>query len=317
MTRLAGLMIALCLGMGSAALADNVDLAADVSSYKLAEAENPIAVPRIEGHWVAYYDGRDGRFIYDLTTRTKHDRINQWSNIPYDLGQNYLIDAERQNMSYYNFEKKSRYKWKTSYEVVGHLLVGDRYLAMTWSQYDQTFKMHLQDVVVMRGGGNGERVVQKRAALADIAMEHDLVAWADYRYDQAGVYTYNTDTGDRRRISESDSVTLVDTDGTTVVWKDDTSVRRHDVKTGLDEILFFKSKAERVLGLKIDGPWLVYQDDAGSIFAHHLPSGKELRVNSGIRHKGTVNLADVSDNQVLFTVGERELWVADLPETVE
>jgi len=274
-------------------------------------------MPRIEGHWAAFYDGRSGRYVYDLTTRRQYDHIRQWSNIPYDLGNNYLIDAEDQNMSSYNFENKNRYKWKTRYEGVDHLVVGSKWLAMTWSEYDDAFKMHLHDVVKMRGRGRGRDVVARDVALADLAMEGDLLVWADYRFDQAGAYLHDVAKNDTKRLTEAESVTKIDTDGQSVVWKDDEAVHLYDVATGTREILFFKAKADGIRDIVLDGDWVVYQDDTGAIFAYHRPTGEQLRVTSEIRHRGVILLGDVSGRNVVFTVQGNQLWVAELPETVE
>jgi len=303
--------------LAPAAHADEFPVAADVESYQLAEAENEMIMPRIEGQWVAYYDGREGRYVYDLTTRAEHDHIRQWSNIPFDLGNNYLIDAERLNMSYYNFEKKNRYKWKTNYEGVENVVVGSRWLAMTCATYVDTFKMRLHDVVAMRGGGNGRRVVAGQVALADVAMEGNLLVWADYRYDQAGAYLHNVDDRKTKRLTESDSVTQIDTDGKTVIWKDDDGIHTYDAATGTSEILFFNTKAHTIRSLKLDGDWLVFQDDSDAIYAHHRPTGRDLRVTSEIRHQGLIQLADVSGRNVIFTLQGKQLWVAELPEKVE
>ena len=307
--------IALMLLTG-ATMADEFGAAADVPSDMLAEAEKDIAMPRIEGRWVAFYNGREGRVIYDLTTRTEYDRIRQWSNIAYDLGNNYVIDAERQNMSYYNFEKKNRYKWRTRYEGVDHLVVGSKWLAMTWGEYNKSFKMRLHDVVAMQGGGRDRKVVAKDVALAGIAMEQDLLVWGDYRFDQAGAYLYDTKADKKRRITESQTVTAIDTDGKIVVWKDDDAMHRFNAALGTGEILFFQAKSDSIRKFKIDGDWLVYQDDNDVIYAYHFPTGKELRVTSEIRHKGLVNLADISGRNIIFTVQANQLWVAELPEKV-
>lgn len=300
-----------------AAVADEIGVAADVPSYLLAESENEITMPRIEGRWVGFYDGREGRYIYDLTTKSEYDQIRQWSNIAYDLGNNYVIDAERQNMSYYNFEKKNRYKWRTRYESVDHLVVGSHWMAMTWGEYDQSFKMRLHDVVAMKGAGRDRKVVARKVALAGIAMEGDLLVWGDYRFDQAGAYFYDTKKEEKKRLTESETVTAIDTDGKTVIWKDDGAMHQFDATLGTGEILFFKAKSDAIRTFKIDGDWVVYQDDNDAIWAYHRPTDKELRVTSEIRHKGLVNLGDISGRNVIFTVGGKQLWVAELPEKVE
>ena len=309
MLRWAGVIMV--LAVAQAALADDV-----IEPYVVVRHEK-LQQPVVAGQYLAYYAGREGRFIYDLAARKQVEHMRQWRTVPHGINERYVMGTSGDGiMLLYDLRRQQtmRRNMRKVGDVAAISLGGGWFAAVTERHDRDTHeKYHVLRAYEMGGRARSRYLSRYMEDQRFVAAERH-VTWFEPRVGAAGIYLFKYGDEKEERVVEVKAATSIDTDGQRIVWITDQRVKMYDIATKETTDPLEAETDETARMVRLAGDWVVWADADWQLHARHISQDRALDLTNVDQHAGLNELADASEGFVVWA-NKDVLWAYPLPES--